>query len=379
MIDGLRFGGNDELARKVALAARAEVGAEVLAAPLTEAAEEFEAQRPTSLRDLALQAQKRLEAFDAAEQRIHELSALVGESSGPEVSALISSARARTARALRRRAGSLVTRPRAGGDLASLPNEVAPLADIDALLAKLSPGSGRLRQDLVDRPRRGALAPRAGGRFREPRVRSARVRPRRRAAAAHPGDRRRPGAPLAAARQCPTGCRVGCGSVPPATLPQGQPNSEDGYINFIAVCRAASERVAVTELIRLVNAEGDQVMAGARAKLEELDVAEVSAQVAYLEEWFAQVSSSIPPPGDLASLPQAESAWAVVSSSRFYRQAWRDQELVTLRERIRELGTLAAVGPQAKAVGERLENLLRQSEHFGRALLDRRAALASAA
>ena len=157
MIDGLRMGGDDELARRIAIAARAEVSSEVLAAPLTEAAEEFERHEPPSLRDLAAQAAKRLEAFDVAEQRISELSALVGETAGPEVSALISSARARTARALRRRAGSLVTRPRAGGDLASLPNEVAPLTEIDALLARLSPGSGRLRQDLVTARAAGLL------------------------------------------------------------------------------------------------------------------------------------------------------------------------------------------------------------------------------
>ncbi|MBS2032640.1 MAG: AAA family ATPase [Deltaproteobacteria bacterium] len=378
MIDGLRTGGDEELARKVAIAARAEVGAEVLAVPLTEAAEEFEAQRPTSLRELAVQAQRRLEAFDSAEQRIIELSGLVGESSGPEVSALISSARARTARALRRRAGALVTRPRAGGDLASLPNEVAPLAEIDALLAKLSPGSGRLRQDLV--------TARAAGLLRRELVAVSVSRVFDLLEFVRDAERRLrtleidAGPVLRSLRPAVSDRLQGWLRLrPPATQPKGQPNSEDGYINFIAQCRASSERVAVVELIRLVNAEGDQAMAGARAKLEELDVAEVSAQVAYLEEWFTQVSSSIPPPGDLASLPQAESAWAVVSSSRFYRQAWRDQELVTLRERIRELGTLPSVGAKAKAVGERLENLLRQSEHFGRALLDRRAALSSAA
>lgn len=378
IIDGLKSLGDGELARKVALAARAEVSAEVLAVPLMEAAEEFEASRPTSLKDLAAHAQKRIEKFESAQGRIEELSGLAGEAVDPQLAEVLASARKRTARALRRRAGALVARPRGGGDLASLPAEVAPLSEIDRLLSELSPGAGKLRQELV--------TARAAGLLRRELAQASITRATDLLEFTREADRRlrqlevNPDPVLRALRPAVNERLHAWSGTRPALNPhRDRPRSEEAYLSLIAQCTAASDRATVNELMQLVSSEGDPAAKAVRTRLELADLEEVQQQVSYLEEWFGQVASSIPAPGELASLPQAESAWAVVSASRFYRQAWRDQELVTLRERIRELTQLDSVGPPATALGERLENLLRQSEHFGRALLDRRAALASAA
>jgi len=377
MMDGLRSLHEDELARRVALAARAEVAAEVLAVPLTEVAEEFEAARPTTLQELTAGVAERIEQFASAERRIAELSQQSGEPAGPELSALLSSAKARTARALRRRAGALVARPAQGVDLHLLPSEVAPLAEIDKQLSVLSPGSGQVRHDLV--------TARAAGLLRRELSAADVARPADLLEFLRDADRRLrtlemdPPPVFRALRPAVSALLSGWLTQRHAAEAPAAPFSEEGYLGLIARCTGAAERAVVSEISRLVSSEGDQAITGVRSRLEELDLFEVATQVAYLESWFAQVAGSIPAPGELVSLPQAESAWAVVSASRFYRQAWRDQELVTLRERLRDLCGVSALTEAAQGVASRLDELLRQSEHFGRTLLDRRAALASAA
>lgn len=376
MVDGLRTLGDEALAQRVATAARDAVRAEVLAVPLREAAEELESVRAPSLKELAAQAQRRIDGLASAEKNLSELAGLAGEELLPDVAALLASARARTAQAIRRRVGWLFGRTRTA-DLAALPAEMAPLAEIDGLLAQLSPGAGRLRQDLISARatallRRELTSAQLAGptdlldfvREAERRLRTLELDP----------------APVLRGLRHPVILELTSrlGQRPSPAAPTG-PCSEEGYLRLIAQCPAAGDRATLQEVIALVGAEHDPSLVKARAQLEEQDADEVAAQVRYLEQWFAQVAGSIPPPGELANLAQAESAWAAVSASRFFRQAWRDQELVTLRERIRELAALPSVAARAEATLIALDNLLRQSEHFGRALLDRRAALASAA
>lgn len=376
MIEGLRSIHEDELARRVASTAKAELAADALATPLAEAAEEFEAARPSSLQELTNKVAQRIEKFDLAERRMGELAALAGGAIDPEISALFSSSRMSTARTLRRRAGGLMAQSRAK-DLGALPGEVAPLAELDRQLSELSPGAGKLRLELV--------RARAAGLLRRELLATTTLRPADALEFLREAERRLrtlevdPPAVLRALRPA-VGHRLQTWiAARPAPAPPPGPYAEEGYLQLIAQSAASADRAAVSEISRLVGADADQEITAIRARLEELDLGEVAAQVLYLESWFAQVAASVPAPGDLASLPQAESAWAVVSASRFFRQAWRDQELVTLRERLRELTQLPAVGAGAQDVGRRLDELLRKSELFGRALLDRRAALASAA
>ena len=378
MLGGLRAVGDAALLHEVVLAACAETRAEIMAAPLVEAAEEFEASRPTSLDDLVAQVRVRIESFDLAEARIAALSALAGQAPSPEQENLLARARALTARALRRRAGALVARPRGGADLATLSAEVEPLAEIDQALELLSKGAGRLRIDLVSARATGLLR-------RE--LASARVvhaadlvellheaEHRLSTLAIEPAPVLRTLRPVVGRRlQTWLSHRAQVGALPPGE------RSEEGYLALIGRCTAESDRAAVAALARLVSAEDDPLLGSLRDALAQLDAEELTAQVSYLETWFAQVAGSIPAPGELATLPQAESAWATVSDSRFYRQTWRDRELATLRARLHALSAVPRVADLGQAASQRLEKLMIQSEHFGRALLDRRAALASAA
>ncbi len=380
-IDGLKILGEHELANKVAQAARAEIKAEVLATPLMEAALEFDASQSTTLKELALRAQARIKGFDEAQQNIQELSTLAGDADrqAAPVAALLQDARARTAKAIRRRAGKLVARPKQQtADLSLLSQEAAPLADIDRLLSQLSPGSGRLRIDLVTARAAGLLR-------RELQAREIRMLGDLLDLVREQEQRLRnleidPGPVLRTLRPAVVTVLYEWLQRRPQVLRSGnEACSDTGYIGLLGVSRASVERSQVVELLRLIRAETDPTAQAALRRLEEIDLAEVVEHVRYLSDWFTQITRNMPPPNEIEKLAEAEALWVIISESKFYRTAWKEKELVTLRERIRELSELPSVGESAKQVGVSLENLLRNSEHFGRALLDRRAALSSAA
>ena len=160
LVQGLRDIGEEELARRLAESVRADLRVEAQATPLREIAEEFEVTALVSLKELGQRAQLHIQKLDDLQRHLDELGALsaAGDAHGPAIAAQLADARNRTAKAIRRRAGGLMTHTRAAAkDFAALHGEVAPLTEIDELLSKLSPGTGRLRLDLLTARAAGLL------------------------------------------------------------------------------------------------------------------------------------------------------------------------------------------------------------------------------
>jgi MoxR-like ATPase len=384
MIQGLHELGDLELAQRLAQAARNELRADVMALPLIEAATEFEVSAVNlgTLGELTARADVCLKALEDAEQQIQSLSRWVGDADrqGASTAATLSDARARVAKVLRRRAGKLVARPtKAQVDLALLNDEVAPLTEIDRVLGQISPGAGRLRIELVTARAAGLLRQELA---KAPMPRIGDLLDFVRGADSQLRNLELESGPILRALRPAVTARLRTWVAQRKQLLRASPSeaSEAGYLGLLMVCTAALERATVQEVVRLTQAETDATAQEVLTRLEELDLAEVSEQVRYLEQWFSQLMERLPhAPGDIESVAEADAVWALVAQSRFFRTTWKEQELITLKERIRDLSERSAVAGQAKQVGAALEALLRGSEHFGRALLDRRAALAGAA
>jgi MoxR-like ATPase len=380
LVQGLTDLGELDLARRLAESVRADLRAEAQATPLQEVAEEFEPTPTVSLGELVKRAHLRIQKLDELQKHLDELGALAGgaDSHGPAIAAQLADARNRTARAIRRRAGSLMAHTRATAkDLATLHGEVAPLTEIDELLSRLSPGTGRLRLDL--------LTARAAGLLRRD-LKAQNVRHLSALRDWVRGTEKRlqqlevePGAVLRALRPAITDrAKEWAGGRPGLMQPADVPCTDSEYLLLNGKATAWVERSELAEIVRLVRGEGDIELQRLMRQLEEWDLQEVNELVGYLSDWFQQTTEGIVP-GEIADLERAELAWSRVSQSKFYRSAWKEKELVTLRERIRELSEVSTLAERARQVGASLELLLRNSEHFGRALLERRAALSSAA
>ncbi len=160
-----------------------------------------------------------------------------------------------------------------------------------------------------------------------------------------------------------------------AGKPEAGPASEDGYLRLLEHCRGAQDRRSLARLVAALGAQpGLTHLDGVLART---DLEELREQVGYLTHWFGQVTSSVPSPSEIISAEEADAAWKLVSSSRFFTVGWRDNDLAALRERLGSYRSSSELGALASEALRQLEDLAERARLFGQALLERRAELAA--
>ena len=162
-------------------------------------------------------------------------------------------------------------------------------------------------------------------------------------------------------------------------LPAGPPN-EDAYINeLVAYCDAGADRSTLSRIVELGCLHQSPVARDLDRALARHDLNQLSAQVSYLARWLESVVACVPPPESLETQEEAEAAWATVSATRFFAVGWRDKDLAMLQGRIMGLSLLPNLVDDARHLLTALDAVAGTADRFGRALLERRAELASAA
>lgn len=366
-----------DLARQLADTVLSALRTSTLAAPDVLAAEEFSGSRIKGLADLADRARKQLARMDELERRFRAFGQLAqaSEETVTELNGALTESRRRIALNLRRAVGNVLRRS-AGADLSALPGDFAALGELEQVVRRLDPHAPAQRTDL--------LASRAAGLLRHEFTQRATTRLKDLVDfVVEAGARLRvldmEAGPVLSLLREPVTERFAqwLSRRLPASRPAGTgPLSEVGYAQLTASCSAFAERAMGAELARQLGAEeGDEAFADLLRRLDVLDVAELGEQVDYLLEWFGQVARGVPAPADLITLAQADAAWNLVSASRFYGVTWKGKELATLQERLRIALTLPHVAEQGQLVAASLDVLSRNSERFGRGLLEQRARL----
>jgi MoxR-like ATPase len=162
---------------------------------------------------------------------------------------------------------------------------------------------------------------------------------------------------------------------PLAARPDPDDYSESGYLKLLSRSHGAQDR---RTLARLTTALGNlPFLAKVDAHLAQVDLNELREQVAFLNRWFDQIVASVPTPRDIASADEADGAWRLVNSSRFYTVGSRDNDFGALRERLASYRSFPELASTAEAAAKEVDGLAERARGFAQALLERRAELAA--